>query len=93
MTRPDRLERKLQKQCDAFNAETPVGSEVRVRKDNGEVVLTTTTAEAQVLSGHTAVVWLDGIPGCYLLDRVSPVLFAFERKDGKLVQRKVRGAS
>lgn len=80
MSRADQLARKLQKQCDAFNAETPVGSEVRVQKDNGDIVLTRTVTEAQVLSGHTPVIWLEGISGCYLLDRVS-------------VDKKVKGAS
>lgn len=81
MSLADRNARKLQKQCDAFNATTPVGSEVCVRLDNGKGVLTKTVTEAQVLSGHTAVIWLEGISGCYLLDRVS------------LIQRKVTGAS
>jgi hypothetical protein len=40
--------------------------------DGGEVRETITTSEAQVLSGHSAVIWLDGIRGCYLLDRVTP---------------------
>jgi hypothetical protein len=89
MTRADRKAQKLQAQCDEFNAATPIGSEVLVKRDNGENVLTRTSTEAQVLSGHTAVIWLEGISGCYLLDRVSKVLVAFERKDGKLAPRKL----
>lgn len=64
---------KLQAQCDAFNADNAIGSTVRVKKDNGEIVETTTRSRAEVLSGHSAVIWLDGISGCYLLDRVRPV--------------------
>jgi hypothetical protein len=94
LTRQDRYARKLQAQCDAFNAENPVGTEVLVKMDTGNRnVITTTSSEARVLSGHTAVVWLDGFAGCYLLDRVSPVIAAFERQDGKLVQRRVAGGA
>jgi hypothetical protein len=66
----------LQKQCDAFNARYPVGQRVSVRKDAGDGQLTTTRSKAEVLSGHSAVIWLDGISGCYLLDRVTPILGA-----------------
>ena len=70
--RPDH--KKLQRQCDAFNARYPVGQPVTVRKDGGEVVSTVTTSQAEVLSGHSSVIWLEGISGCYLLDRVTPVI-------------------
>lgn len=63
----------LQKQVDDFNARYPVGQQVSVRKDGGDDVVTTTRARAEVLSGHSAVIWLDGISGCYLLDRVTPL--------------------
>lgn len=46
---------------------------ITVRKDAGDGVLTKTRAPAEVLSGHSAVIWLDGISGCYLLDRVTPI--------------------
>lgn len=26
--------------------------------------------DAQILSGHSAVIWLENVTGCYLLDRV-----------------------
>lgn len=64
----------LHRQCDDFNARYPVGQIVTVRKDGGEVVSTTTRSKAEVLSGHSVVIWLDGISGCYLLDRVIPVI-------------------
>ena len=63
----------LQKQVDEFNARYPVGQMVTVRRDAGNGILTKTRSEAQVLSGHSAVIWLEGISGCYLLDRVTPV--------------------
>jgi hypothetical protein len=68
--------KKLQAQCDAFNAKCPIGQPVFVRMDNGDQRYTVTRSEAQVLSGHSAVIWLREISGCYLLDRVTPVVSA-----------------
>lgn len=62
---------KLQAVCDKFNAAHQIGAAVSVELDSGEVRETVTTSEAQVLSGHSAVIWLDGISGCYDLDRVT----------------------
>lgn len=59
-----------QKDCDAWNAKYPVGTAVKVSLDTGEVWDTRTRSPAEMLSGHTAVIWLDGISGCYLLDCV-----------------------
>lgn len=66
-------EAKLSKQCDAWNAKHPVGTKVKVRLDSGEIRETVTTSPAGVLSGHSAVIWLEGIRGCYRLDRVTPL--------------------
>ena len=62
---------KLQAACDQFNAAHQVGAAVSVELDGGEVRETITVSEAQVLSGHTAVIWLNGISGCYDLERVT----------------------
>ena len=62
---------QLQAACDKFNAAHQVGAAVSVELDSGEVRETVTTSEAQVLSGHSAVIWLAGISGCYDLDRVT----------------------
>ncbi|RFP19136.1 hypothetical protein [Duganella sp. BJB475] len=64
---------QLQAACDKFNAAHQVGAAVSVSMDGGEVRETVTTSEAQVLSGHSAVIWLKGVSGCYLLERVTPV--------------------
>jgi hypothetical protein len=40
------------------------------RRDNGKAFETRTRSSACVLSGHTAVIWLDGISGCVDLERV-----------------------
>jgi len=60
----------MQSKVDAFNKRHPVGSAVTVVKDLGERVETTVRHSAEILSGHTAVVWLHGFSGCYLLERV-----------------------
>ena len=65
---------KLQAQCDAFNAAHPVGTRVMLKMDFAPgPVETKTRSEAQVLSGHSAVIWLDGVVGCYALDCVRPM--------------------
>lgn len=64
----------LKRQCEDFNRRFPVGHRVTVRKDDGTGMDTRTRSAAEVLSGHSAVIWLDGIAGCYLLDRVIPVI-------------------
>jgi hypothetical protein len=65
--------KEQQRKVDDWNKRWPVGQAVTVRRDNGEGLLTKTTSEAQMLSGHSAVIWLEGISGCYLLGRVTPV--------------------
>ena len=65
--------KSLQKRCDEFNRLYAIGQHVTVRKDNGERLSTVTRSAAEVLSGHSAVIWLEGVSGCYLLDRVTPV--------------------
>lgn len=48
----------------------PKGTRVVVRKDDGQEYLTVVDAPALMLGGHTAVIWLDGISGCFALERV-----------------------
>lgn len=62
-----------QRAVDDWNARYSVGQAVAVKRDTGEVVYTTTRSAAELLSGHSAVIWLEGIGGCYLLSRVTPV--------------------
>lgn len=49
-----------------------IGQQVRVTKDDGSVLETVTTSDPWVLGGHTAVIMLEAISGCYALDRVKP---------------------
>lgn len=67
------MKRLTQKDCDTWNAKHQIGAPVNVRMDNGETTRTVTRSKAEMLSGHTAVIWLEGISGCYMLDRVKAV--------------------
>lgn len=62
-----------QEAVDLFNARVPVGAEVSVVRDDKTATVTKTTSAAYVLGGHTAVIMLEGISGCFLLSRVSPI--------------------
>lgn len=64
--------KKLQAECDKFNAANVVGTDVFVKLDGvDEPFRTKTRSAAEILSGHSAVIWLENVSGCYLLDRVS----------------------
>ncbi len=57
----------------AWNSAYPVGIEVDYRFHRGAAPKRTrTTTEAQVLGGHTAVVWLAGVSGCVALSHCEP---------------------
>jgi len=61
---------RQQQSVDAWNSQHKIGDKVIVLKDDGNQVETVTRSEAFVLSGHTAMISLVGISGCYLLERV-----------------------
>ena len=64
--------------CEIWNLKYPIGTPVTVEMDSGEIRATTTRSVAWMLGaepsrkdpGHSAVVLMDGISGCYLLSRV-----------------------
>jgi hypothetical protein len=60
-----------QRRVDTFNLNTPVGSPVLYRRDDGSALETITRSRAEVLSGHTPVVWIDKVAGCVDLRRVE----------------------
>jgi len=62
-----------QRDCDEWNSKYPIGTKVIVTLDLGEKVHSVTQSKAEILEGHTAVIWLAGIRGCYLLSRVEAV--------------------
>jgi hypothetical protein len=61
------------KAVEAWNAKHPIGTAVTVLKDNDEAVTGETRSEAFVLSGHSAVIFVTGVSGCYALERVKAV--------------------
>ncbi len=73
MTKQQNHTRIQELEVENWNLRHPVGAEVEFTNDSGEVKRTTTKSEAFMLSGHTAVVSLKGISGCYLLSRVKVV--------------------
>ena len=56
---------------DAWNRENPPGTHVVVTKDDGTNYHAKTRSFAELLGGHTPVVWLVGRSGCVGLDRVA----------------------
>lgn len=75
-TRAELKTRKVQDECELFNQNYPLGTSVRYWK--GEKFgppsgWGATRSEAQPLSGHTAVVWIEGCVGCVALSHVEPV--------------------
>lgn len=56
-----------------WNELYPVGTPVHVRTDSRGTIETVTRSAAELLSGHTAVVWLKGFAGCYSLERVTAI--------------------
>lgn len=65
--------KRFETYVEQWNAQHRVGTRVRVTKDDGSAVETTTRTRAMMLSGHTPVIFLDGISGCYLLTRVKAI--------------------
>jgi hypothetical protein len=63
-----------EKQVADWNKAVRVGQEVDYRSDPGaEPQRFETRSVAEVLSGHTAVVWLEGKSGCVTLEACTPV--------------------
>lgn len=71
-------EKKQVALVEAWNKEHQPGLDVIVVKDDQKEERTKTRSEAFMLGssgdypGHTAMIQLDGISGCYSLDRVRP---------------------
>lgn len=62
---------QLIRQVADWNTAHPLpGVPVIVKLDDGTERATRTQSEAQILGGHSAVIWLDGISGAYSLNRV-----------------------
>lgn len=71
MPRPKRPNAaQLQRQCDNWNAKHPVGTLVSYEEivGEGETHRGASATEAQILGGHSAVIWLEGKSGCVCLE-------------------------
>lgn len=68
--------KQLQETIDNWNNAVSPGTEVTYRNDKGEFIRTKTRTRAEILSGHSAVVWLDDVRGCVDLSCVSVVPLA-----------------
>lgn len=60
------------KTCDAWNAANPIGTPVALKRDNGHTLNTKTRSEAYVCEAGYPVIFVEGVSGYYLLDRVTP---------------------
>lgn len=92
--KPTKSEKHQLELVQEWNTMHQIGEEVIVTKDDGKDVTTKTRSSAYMLgasgeySGHTAVIMLDGISGCYSLERVRPA--QKEDYNGLGVRRKNR---
>jgi len=61
---------QLQAQCDAWNELHGIGTLIAYEeiRGEGETHRGKSTADAQLLEGHSAVIWLEGKRGCVSLD-------------------------
>lgn len=76
MPAPKRLTAaQLQRECDKWNAANTVGTPVSFENviGDGETHRGKSVSEAQVLSGHSAVIWLEGYSGCVMLSHCTAV--------------------
>jgi hypothetical protein len=75
MTRAEQRTVKAQQGVDAFNAENRVGALVRfwTGEREGDGMVGVTRSDAEVLSGHTGVVWIKGVSGCVALSHVQAI--------------------
>lgn len=71
----DRVNHERRK-VSTFNIYHPVGTPVRYWTGalEGEGVESKTTTPAQLLGGHTAVVWVEGHAACVALSHVLPIV-------------------
>ena len=69
------MKNRAQRMVDMFNAAHSVGTRVRywAGPREGDGTVSTTRSEAEVLGGHTAVVWIVGVRGCVALSHVQAI--------------------
>jgi hypothetical protein len=59
-----------------WNQSFPIGQLVRYWTGlrDGIGIISHTRSKAEVLGGHTAVVWIDGCSGCVALSHIEPLV-------------------
>jgi hypothetical protein len=62
---------QLERQVSLWNDDVEVGASVYFINDLGKITATRTRSKAWVLGGHSAVVMIEDVTGCVLLDRVQ----------------------
>jgi hypothetical protein len=62
--------KKHERQCLAWNQANAVGCDVVLKKDAGDEITTKTRSAAYVSASGHPVIFLEGVSGYYLLDRV-----------------------
>jgi hypothetical protein len=67
--------READRAVSQFNVKNPVGTQVRYWTGfrEGDGIVSKTKTAAQVLGGHTAVVWVEGEASCISLSHIQPV--------------------
>lgn len=73
MKHKDQSDKYANLKVENWNLMYPVGTEVDLRKDSGEVMRTKTRTAAEVSASGHAVCWFEKVSGYYLLDRATPV--------------------
>ena len=67
------MKKSAEEQCEGFNSKFPIGTPVMLRKDGEECFTNTVTRSTAQMLGRQAVIWLEGVSGSYLLERVIPI--------------------
>lgn len=64
---------RRQKELADLWSQVPIGTPVLVKKDDGSIFTTRTRSAGWLLSGHSAVIMVEGISGAYSLERIQRV--------------------
>lgn len=72
-----------------WNKTVPIGTPVTVRKDDNSILRTRTKSKAWKMPSGMAVIQVDEIAGCYLLDRVKTIPEPTEEEVREAVQHDI----
>lgn len=73
MNNPTKQQFAAEYACGCFNELYPVGQKVVLTKDDGSTLETTTRSEAYVSDAGYPVIFLNGVRGYYILQRVRAI--------------------